>query len=58
MATFGDKWTYENLAKFLYKPKDYIKGTKMNFTGLKKVEERANMVLWLREKSDNPPPLP
>ena len=26
--------------------------------GLKKVEERANMVLWLREKSDNPPPLP
>ena len=58
MATFGDKWTYENLAKFLYKPTDYIKGTKMNFTGLKKDEERANMGLWLREKSDNPPPLP
>jgi len=58
MATFGDKWTYENLANFLYKPKDYIRGTKMNFVGLKKVEDRANMVLWLRENSDNPPPLP
>ena len=58
MATFGDKWTYENIAMFLYKPKDYMSGTKMNFAGLKKVEDRANLVLFLRDQSDNPEPLP
>ena len=30
----------------------------MNFAGLKKVEDRADLILWLREKSDNPIPLP
>ena len=31
LAEFGGVWGYEELSKFLYKPKDYIKGTKMNF---------------------------
>ena len=30
----------------------------MNFAGLKKVQDRANIVLFLREQSDNPVPLP
>ena len=58
MSGFGGNWTYENIATFLYKPKDYMNGTKMNFAGLKKVEDRANLVLWLRENSENPIPLP
>ena len=58
LAEFGGKWGYEDLAQFLYKPKAYIKGTKMNFAGLKKVQDRANLVLFLREQSDNPVPLP
>ena len=40
------------------KPKKYVKGTKMNFVGLKKVEDIANLVLFLRDQSDNPVPLP
>ena len=52
------KWNYEELAEFLYKPKKYAKGTKMNFAGLKKVQDRANLILFLREQSDNPVPLP
>ena len=44
--------------QFLYKPKDYISGTKMNFAGLKYVEDRADLILWLRQQSDNPIPLP
>ena len=44
--------------EFLYKPKKYIKGTKMNFAGLKKVKDRADLVYFLREHSDNPAPLP
>ena len=51
-------WNFEELAAFLYKPKDYIIGTKMNFAGLKNVEDRANLVIFLREQSDNPVPLP
>ncbi len=55
---FGGAWNYEELALFLYKPKDYIPGTKMNFAGLKKVQDRANVIFWLREQSDNPADLP
>ena len=58
LSEFGGQWGYEELAQFLYKPKEYIKGTKMNFAGLKKVQDRANLVLFLREQSDNPAPLP
>ena len=58
LAEFGGQWGYEEIAQFLYKPKEYIKGTKMNFAGLKKVQDRANLVLFLREQSDNPVPLP
>ena len=58
MSSFGGKWTYENLATFLYKPKDYISGTKMNFAGLKKVQDRADIILWLRNNSNKPATLP
>jgi cytochrome c len=58
LASIGGEWTYEEIAEFLYKPKKYAKGTKMNFVGLKKVDDRANIVIFLREQSDNPIPLP
>ena len=58
LAEYGGEWGYEELAEFLYKPKKYIKGKKMNFAGLKKVIDRADLVYFLREHSDNPAPLP
>ncbi len=58
LAEYGGEWGYENLAEFLYKPKKYIKGTKMNFAGLKKVKDRADIVYFLRAQSDSPVPLP
>tara|TARA_Y100001970_G_scaffold215377_1_gene263469 strand:- start:17119 stop:17664 length:546 start_codon:yes stop_codon:yes gene_type:complete len=58
LSDFGGKWEYEELAAFLYKPTQYIKGTKMNFSGLKKVQDRADLVIFLREQSDNPVELP
>ena len=30
----------------------------MNFVGLNNIEDRANLILWLRQNSDNPVPLP
>jgi len=54
----GKTWTYESLNGFLWKPKTYISGTSMGFAGLGKVEDRANLIAYLREQSDNPAPLP
>jgi cytochrome c len=54
----GDTWTYENLNAFLTKPKDFAPGTKMTFAGLKKPEDRANVIRYLRSLSDSPAPLP
>lgn len=51
-------WTYESLNGFLWKPKTYIKGTSMGFAGIKKAEDRADIVAYLRSLSANPAPLP
>ena len=58
LVEFGGTWNFKQLNNFLYKPKEYIQGTKMNFVGLKKVNDRADLVLWLRHQSDNPVSLP
>ena len=54
----GVKWTYEDMNAFLYKPRVYAKGTKMSYIGMRKTQDRADMVAWLRSLSDNPAPLP
>jgi cytochrome c len=52
------EWSYENLSAFLTAPKDWAPGTKMSFAGVKKPEDLANLIAYMREQSDNPPPLP
>lgn len=52
------QWTYENLNAFLHKPKDFVKGTKMAFVGIKKTRERADLIAYLRTLSDSPHALP
>lgn len=54
----GGKWTYSDLNHFLWKPKDFVAGTKMNYIGLKKPEDRAAIIAWLRTLSDDVPALP
>ena len=58
LASLSGKWSYEELNKFLYKPKLYSKGTKMNYAGLSKTKDRANLIAWLRTKSNSPVSLP
>ncbi|MBC06804.1 cytochrome c family protein [Thalassospira sp.] len=58
MASHGGNWGFAELNEFLYKPRDYIDGTKMSFGGLKKAEDRAAVIAWLNTKSDNPVALP
>jgi cytochrome c len=59
MKARADKpWTYEALNQFLAAPRSFVPGTKMTFAGLPKVEDRADVIAFLRTLSDNPLPLP
>ena len=48
----GKTWTPEEMAVFLEKPRDYAKGTKMSFAGLRKEEERTNVIAYLATFAD------
>ena len=48
LVAVADVWTPENLNKFLENPKGFAPGTAMNFSGLSKVEDRANLIAWLQ----------
>lgn len=47
----GD-WDAEALNEFLTKPKDYAPGTKMTYPGMKKLEDRANLIAYLDSLDD------
>lgn len=47
LAVEKGAWTEEELAAFLEKPRDYAKGTKMSFAGLRKEDERADVIAYL-----------
>jgi cytochrome c len=59
MAAMKDvPWSYEALDAFLLAPKKAIPGTKMAYGGLKKAEDRANLLAYLATLSDAPVPFP
>ena len=47
LVNYQKAWSREELFKFLEKPKDYIKGTKMIYKGLKKSTDRADLISYL-----------
>ena len=57
MAAYAKPWSFEEMNGFLIKPKDWIKGTKMSFAGLKNAKERAAVILFMNENTNNPLPL-
>lgn len=54
----GGNWGYSNLDEFIKKPSTYIKGTKMSFAGIRKADERANLIAYLRSIGSQDVPLP
>lgn len=58
MTEFGGKqpaWDYEHLSEFLKAPQKYISGTKMGFVGLKKPEDRINLIAYLHAQGSSLP---
>ena len=58
LASYEKEWTFEELNGFLQKPSSYLKGTKMSYAGLRKEKDRASIIKYLNQNSDNPKPLP
>jgi len=58
LSSSGFTWDYETLDGFLAKPSKYLKGTNMNFIGLKKPADRAAVIAYLNSQSGSPLPAP
>jgi cytochrome c len=55
----GGKWDYVSIDALITNPAVYVPGTKMAlFPGLPDAKQRADVLIFLRTKNDNPPPLP
>ena len=54
----GGSWTYDDLNKFLTNPKAFVPGTNMQFAGLNRASERADLINYLHTLADSPKPLP
>jgi cytochrome c len=50
MKAKGGSWDRESINTFITKPKDYLPGTKMAFPGLKKPQDRADVILFLESQ--------
>jgi len=57
MASYGKNWSFEEMDGFLIKPKEWIKGTKMAFAGLKNAKDRAAVILYMNENTNSPLPI-
>ena len=58
LSAYNKQWTIEELNGYLIKPAKWIKGTKMAFAGLRKEKDRASVIKYLNQNSDNPLSLP
>jgi cytochrome c len=58
MEAFGAKqpvWDYDHIYEFIKGPQAYINGTKMTFVGLKKPEDRINVIAYLHQQGGTLP---
>ncbi len=57
-AAEGDVWTFEALDTYLENPRGNMPGTAMAFAGIRRPDQRADVILYLHSLSDDPVPLP
>ncbi|MNL60425.1 Cytochrome c-552 [compost metagenome] len=49
----GKVWSEELLAQYLPKPRELVKGTSMAFAGVRKPEDVANLIAYLKAPPAN-----
>lgn len=54
MLAFGGNWTPELLDAYLAKPRGFVKGGSMSFVGLKRAQDRADVIAFLKGMGDSP----
>lgn len=52
MAEFGGIWSVDKVNQFITKPKQYMPGTKMAFSGLRKPKDRVDIIAYLQQQSN------
>ncbi|MDX1294306.1 MAG: cytochrome c family protein [Hyphomonas sp.] len=52
------EWSYENLNQWLYNPSAYARGTTMSFAGLRRDDDRINVIAYLAANTENAPAFP
>lgn len=58
MEAFGAEqpvWDYEHISAFIKEPQKHLPGTKMTFVGLKKPEDRIDVIAYLRQQGGTLP---
>lgn len=58
MKAVGGAWDFENLAAFLANPRGAIPDTAMGFAGIRRDNQRADLLIYLQSISPDAPPLP
>ncbi|MGD2140125.1 MAG: cytochrome c family protein [Burkholderiales bacterium] len=58
LEAIGGTWTFEKLNVYLTDPKLLAPQGRMPFPGIKSIDERANLIAYLRTLSDDPVALP
>jgi len=57
-AKESPNWTYDQLYMFLANPGKWVKGTKMTFAGVKKPQDRIDLIAYLRSQGSTGYPIP
>jgi cytochrome c len=58
MAADGLVWTFEALDAYIENPRALVSGTRMNYRGMKDAQQRADLMAFLRDFSDQPQNIP
>lgn len=58
MLELGGDWTYEKLEDYIDTPKRLVPKGTMSFVGIKKPKERADVIRYLADNTENAPPFP
>jgi cytochrome c len=58
LKKIGGTWTYEQLNHWLLDPQSFAPGTLMSYPGMRSIQDRADVVAYLRTLAAKPVPLP